>query len=430
MNLILSYLKQDKFSKILPYLVCFSASLFFAYELVQFHMMNAIAPYLMKDLNMHATSFSKLCATYLLADVIFLLPAGILLDKFSTRKVILSALFFCIAGTLGFSLSRNFLEAAISHFLSGIGNAFCFLSCMMLVSNWFKKEKQALIIGLVITIGMLGAVVAQYPFSRLAEMFSWRSALFADAIIGCFILGLIYLFVHDGQKKEVTKSNLNFRKSVMLCLMNPQNILCGLYTSFMNMPLMVLSAVWGSLFLTQVHEIALAKASFIASMISMGTIVGSPLYGYLSEKMQSKKSLMSFGAISSIFIMGLIMLLPHPSEILLLCLFFLLGLLSSSQVLGYPIITENSPKELTGTSMGVAAVIIMGLPMLIQPLSGYLLDLKWAGAMLNGTAFYTHSNYLLAFLIFPIGFLVSFLATTKLNERKINHPIQEEFNFS
>jgi MFS family permease len=406
------------FQRLLPYLVCFSASLFFAYELVQFHMMNAISPYLMKDLAMNATSFGQLCASYLLADVIFLLPAGIILDRFSTRKVILSALILCIIGTFGFSFANSFKEAAICHFLSGIGNAFCFLSCMMLVARWFSKEKQALIIGLVITMGMLGAVFAQYPVSLIAEMFSWRSALVADAVIGVGIFLLVYLFVHDGPKPSVEGPGVPFWQGVKKSVFNPQNILCGIYTCFMNMPLMVLSAVWGSLFLSQVHSIPLAKASFISGMIGVGTIIGSPLYGYLSNRTQDKKSWMTLGSLTSIFFMILIMFLPHPSELLLTTLFFGLGLASSSQVLGYPLITENSPKELTGTSMGIAAVIIMGLPMLIQPLSGLMLDLGWQGAMKNGAPFYSHVNFISAFAIFPIGFLLSFLSTYLIKEPK------------
>ena len=185
----------------------------------------------------------------------------------------------------------------------------------------------------------------------------------------------------------------------------------------MNMPLMVLSAVWGSLFLSQVHGIPLAKASFISGMIGVGTIIGSPLYGYLASKTQNKKSWLTFGALTSIFFMILIMFLPHPSEMLLTSLFFLLGLATSSQVLGYPLITENSPKELTGTSMGIAAVIIMGLPMLFQPLSGYLLDLNWQGTMLNGAPIYSHMNYMVAFALFPIGFAASFLTTYFIKER-------------
>lgn len=417
-----SWIQTPLLQKLFPYLVCFSASLFFAYELVQFHMMNAISPYLMKDLQMQATSFGELCATYLLADVIFLLPAGILLDRFSTRKVILSALLFCILGTFGFSFAHSFKEAAICHFLSGIGNAFCFLSCMMLIARWFSQEKQALIIGLVITVGMLGAVFAQYPVSLIAELFSWRSALLVDAIIGLFIFALIYLFVHDGPKPEKELSHISFWQGIKRSVFNLQNVLCGIYTCFMNMPLMVLSAVWGSLFLTQVHGIPLTKASFIASMISMGTIVGSPLYGYLSNKLHAKKPWMFWGSLLSTLIMLLIMFLPHPNDALLTALFFLLGLASSSQVLGYPIITESSPKELTGTSMGIAAVIIMGFPMLIQPLSGLLLDLGWQGTMLNGAPFYSHMNYIVAFSLFPIGFLFSFFSTYLISEPKMHTP--------
>jgi hypothetical protein len=127
---------------------------------------------------------------------------------------------------------------------------------------------------------------------------------------------------------------------------------------------------------------------------------------------------MVWGSLFSIAFMSLIIILPHPSEIMLTSLFFLLGVATSSQVLGYPLITENSPKELTGTSMGIGAVIIMGLPMLMQPLSGFLLDLNWKGTMFNGAPYYSHSNYIIAFALFPIGFFLSFLATYFIKESK------------
>ncbi|MCK4934110.1 MAG: MFS transporter, partial [Simkaniaceae bacterium] len=94
--------------KILPWIVCFSAALFFAYELLQLHVMSPIAPMLMRELGLSATKFGTLSATYLLADVIFLLPAGIILDRFSVRKVIIFALFLCIMGTVGLSQAHSF----------------------------------------------------------------------------------------------------------------------------------------------------------------------------------------------------------------------------------------------------------------------------------------------------------------------------------
>jgi MFS family permease len=410
---------HPSFRKLIPFIVCLLSSLFFAYELVQFHMMNAISPFLMKDLNLNATTFANLCACYLLADVIFLLPAGIILDYFSVRKVIILALSCCVIGTFGFSFSHSFVEAALFHFLSGIGNAFCLLSSLILVSRWFEAEKRALIMSLVVTIGMLGAVIAQWPFSLLASFFSWRSALVIDGFVGIVLLSLIILFVHDNPKQEIEKINKPpFWEGFFKSVFNLQNILLGLYTSLINMPLMVISAVFGSLFLTQVHGITLTNASFIVSMISTGTIFGSTLFGWLSTKTGFKKPWMFFGAILSITIFLLIQFIESPSEALLTFLFFLLGLFTSTQVLSYPLLSENNPKELTGTSMGIAAVIIMGLPMAIQPLTGIILDASWDGALINGAPLYSKEAFSTAFSLFPILFLVAFACTFFIKEKK------------
>ena len=405
---------------LLPWVVCFSAALFFAYELMQFHMLNAISPMLMQDLNLGAAKFSYLCSTYLLADVIFLLPAGIILDRFSVRGVILTALALCILGTFGFALSQTFVQASICHFLSGIGNAFCFLSCMMLVSRWFPESKQASIMGLMVTVGLLGGVVAQAPFSALAQAFTWRQALMIDAFIGVGIFALVYTFVFDKEKRQVEGETLtSFLSGLRQSIFNKQNICCGLYTGLMNLPLMIIGAVWGSMFLTQVHKIELSTASFIVSMICMGTIVGSPVFGYISDRVKRRTPLMLFGAAISLALFAIILMIPLPTVPMLLILFFMLGFFTSSQVLGYPTITESNPPHLTGTSMAVAAVIIMGLPMFLQPLTGILIELGWDGTKVDNMAIYSLKDYLAGFSIFPAGFLLSYLLARFINDPKV-----------
>lgn len=408
-------------NRYLPWIVCFTASLFFAYELIQLHMLNAIAPMLLKDLSLSATQFGYLGATYLLADVIFLLPAGIILDRFSTRKVILTALLFCIVGTFLFSIANSFLVACLSHFLSGIGNAFCFLSCMILVSRWFEKERQALVIGLMITMGMLGAFLAQTPFSYLAQAFSWRQTLVLDGCIGLLIALLVVIFVRDHpsiniRSKEKTSSPSYFH-SLKLAISNKQNIASGLYTGFMNLPLMVISAVWGSLFLVQVHQFSLTNASFIVSMIAMGTIVGSPFFGWFSDRIGQRRPLMIGGAFAAVLVFSAILLVPVSSYSLFLALFFLLGFVTSSQVLGYAIITESNHPSVTGISQGIAAVIIMGFAMIMQPFSGWLIDLQWNGQMLNGNPIYQYSDFVRSFMIFPVGFIASLFLSISIQEK-------------
>ncbi|MFZ4772583.1 MAG: MFS transporter [Chlamydiia bacterium] len=420
------------FKKILPYIVCFSAALFFAYELIQLHMMSAIAPLLMQDLNLSATSFGYISATYLLADVLFLLPAGIILDRLQVRKVILSALFICVLGTLGFASATNFVTAAFCHFLSGIGNAFCFLSCMMLVTRWFEEKQQARIMGLIITIGMLGAMIAQSPFSLLAESVGWRQALYIDALVGFVLFIVLYITVRENnvEKARAASSHPPLLPSLKAAITNPVTLRAGLYTSFLNMPLMVISAVFASLFLTQIHKLSLTQSSFIASMIAFGTIFGSPLYGALSDFFQKRRQLMILGSILSSITMFLILFAPTSPAYLGL-LFFFLGLCTSSQVLGYPTITENSPKNLQGTSMGIAAVIIMGLPMFVQPLTGMLMDLFWIGELtLTGNRLYPFQSFLAAFSLLPLFFLFAGFLVRNPFTKELTAQSSEQKNFA
>ncbi|MEI8300079.1 MAG: MFS transporter [Chlamydiota bacterium] len=412
---------DQRFKPVLAWIVCLAAGLFFSYELMQFHMLNAISSMLLKDLHMSATQFGVLGSTYLLADVIFLLPAGIILDRFSPRKVILTALFICILGTLGFSLSTTFFQACLSHFLSGIGNAFCFLSCMIFVSRWFPLQKQAFVIGVIVTLGMLGGVVAQAPFSYLAHHVTWRSAVLIDGAVGLFLFLLIFFVVKNApqnHKQEASVKTHSFWKDLTSCFYNRQTLLCGLYTGCTNLPLMVIGAAWGSLFLYHVHAIALSKASFIAGMICMGTIVGSSLCGFLSDYMGKRKLLMLVGALSSLIIMVLIMTIQHASIPMMTTLFFLLGLSSSTQVLSYPLIAENTPSHLTGTSMSIAAVIIMGLAAIAQLLSGQLMDLSWNRLIVNGSPIYQAKDFMNCFMMFPIGLILASFSLIWIKESK------------
>ncbi len=86
-------------NRLLPWLVVFSAALFFFYEFIQMNMTSSLAPYLMQSFNIDATHLGNLSATYFYSTILFLLPAGQILDRVSTRKVILTALMICILGT-------------------------------------------------------------------------------------------------------------------------------------------------------------------------------------------------------------------------------------------------------------------------------------------------------------------------------------------
>lgn len=406
------------------WLVCFAAALFFFYEFIQMNMFNAISPYLMQSFSLNATQLGALSANYFYSNLIFLFPAGLILDRFSTRKIILTAMFICVFGTFMFALATNVYLAQVFRFLTGIGSAFCFLSCIRLATRWFPSRRMALVSGLIVTMAMIGGTVAQTPFTKLTAMLGWRDAVMIDAALGVIIIGIIWTFVTDyppgyQQNMEQDKANISaigFWRSLRVSYLNLQNWLCGIYTSMMNLPISLLGALWGGLYLQQVHKFSATDASFITSMIFVGTIIGSPLAGWISDHLSLRRMPMIIGALLALCVIALIMYLPFHSIATLMALFFILGLVTSTQVISYPTVAESNSRLFTASSVSVVSFTTISGYAISQPLFGYLMDLHWNHLVTHRQAIYTNHDFHTAMLILPVGFFIAMIATLFIRE--------------
>lgn len=400
---------------LMAWLVCLSAGLFFLYEFFQLNIFDVINQPLRDDFHINATQLSWMSSAYLWADILFLLPAGIILDRFSTRTVILIAMFICVLGTVGFALTDSFLLASFCHFLSGIGNAFCFLSCVVLVSRWFPPRRQALVIGSLVTMAFVGGMMAHTPFAYLYESFGWRNALLIDGAVGAVLLLWIYWIVRDSPNESSLHLSLN-RGNVLprfiKALANPQNWLAGFFTSFLNLPIMVLCALWGASYLQVVHHLPDIAASNVVSLIFMGSVVGCPFVGWLSDVQGRRKPLMIIGAIATLITMIPLFLNMVLSQLALSILFFALGFFTSTQVISYPLVAESNAAENTGAATGIASVIIMGGGGVGQVLFGWLIA-HHAGIAVTS---YTFSDFQFAMWMFPTTAIAALVAAIMTRE--------------
>ncbi len=402
-------------SPYLPWLVCLTASLFFFYEFIQMQLFNALSTDLMRAFDLNAKQLGYLSATYLLADVLFLFPAGLLLDRVSTRKVILFAMFLCVISTALFALSTSALLVGICHFIAGIGNALCFLSCLRLASRWFPVTRMALIVGLIVTVGMFGGLMAQTPLVLLNAAVGWRQALLWIAALGVPITFLIWKYVHDYPEhykeqhliQQQTLQSTGLVKGIRLAFSNSQNWYGGIYTSFLNLPIMLLGALWGNLYLTQVELVSLKEASYIISMVFWGTIIGSPIVGRLSDNMRQRRKPMIIFALLSILVVLLLVSVRGLGFWPLMLIFFVLGFFTSAQILSYPMIAESNPKMLTSAGTGLASVLIMGGGAVFQPVFGWVMDKYWLGQIAENVRTYPIEAYQAAMLILPAAFIIA-----------------------
>lgn len=403
--------------KLLPWAVCFAASLFFFYEFVLGNMFSSIADEIMLDFQIKVDKMTYLSSIYYLSNVAFLFVSGILLDRFSTKKTMIAAMLISVLSTFLLAYAHSFYLAMACRFMTGIGSAFCFLGPIRIASRWFPPKKMALVSGAIVTMAMLGGMLAQYPLARLVELFGWRDSVLTIGWLGVAMLGVMILGIMDRPEVLPRQSNGDvglltlMRKSYL----NPQTLRAGLYTSLMNMPTAVLGAMIGQLYL--VHRLGISKevAAMINSMLFLGMIVGGPLIGWCSDKLRLRVWPMKVGSVAALLIVLSIVYLPvSPSG--MACLFFLLGFVTSSQVISYALVAESCTQEMTATALSVISILTQGGYILYQNLFSMLLLHHGDTDQVSGMPVYLLSDYQTAVLILPIGFVIAWCVLSKLKE--------------
>jgi len=406
------------YSKMLPYIVCFSASLFFFYEFIQGNMFSSIADNLMRDFAIDAEDIAYLSSIYYLSNVIFLFFAGYILDHYSPKKTLLIAMLLCVLSTFVFAYTSNFWMAMGCRFIMGIGSSFCFLGPIRIASRWVSPNRMAMLTGIVVTFAMTGGILSQYPLTHLVQYIGWRPAVNAIAWLGLLLWVLMWLGIQENPTGLSTKSQKEkhpWFHTLKNIYMDRQVLRAAMYTSLMNMGIAVFGAMMGTLYLVDRLQISKAQASFINSMLFLGTIVGGPLLGWVSDRMAKRVVPMKIAAVVSLWLMLVIMYLPVGPQ-LMAVLFFLLGLVTAAQVISYALVAENSSPQITAMALSSISVLTQGGYVIYQNIFSLLLTHVGHVVIKEGVPVYSLQSYQFAALILPLGFALSYFLVLRLKE--------------
>ncbi len=400
-----------------PWVVCFAASLLFFYEFIQGTMFASIADQVMRDFHIVADKMVYLSSAYYLSNVIFLFAAGILLDRYSAKKMLIWAMFFCVLSTFVLARTESFTIAFLCRFVIGIGSAFCFLGPIRIATRWFLPKQMAFVTGIVVTMAMSGGMLAQYPLMKLVLNIGWRDALINVSWMGVVMLIAMLRLIQDkpDDYREPMVEKINLLQLTKKAYLNRETFLSGLYASLMNMGVAIFGAVMGQLYLAQRLSVTQEKAAMVNGMLFLGAMVGGPLIGFWSDKMGRRLLPMQTGALVSLSIALAILYVPVTVSGMAV-LFFLLGLATSSQVISFPLVAEKSQPMLIASSISLVSIILQGGYIVYQNIYGFVLMQDSAVKIINGAPSYSLAAYQLATLILPISFFIAFLVLFGLKE--------------
>lgn len=408
---------------LLPWFVCFSASLFLFYEFIQGNMFASIADSIMRDFSIQADKMAYLSSVYYLSNVVFLFIAGRILDNYSTKKTLLAAMFLCVMSTFILAQTHSFYLALLCRLITGIGSAFCFLGPVRLASRWFPPRRMAMVTGLIVTFAMTGGMLAQYPLTRLVVHVGWRNALVQVGWLGLVMLVIMFFGILEKSDNQPTMASLpavSLKELIKKTYLNSQILRAALYTSLMNMAIAVFGAMMGTLYLEQRLGLPKESASIINTWLFLGSIIGGPLVGWLSDKLGLRLLLMRIGVIASLLTVLAILYLP-VSFTEMKCLFFLLGLFTAAQVISYALVAESSSLSMTATAVSVVSILTQGGYVVYQNLFSLLLIYHGGMQMRDQIPVYSLGDYQLAATILPLGLIIAWVSLRGMRETHGRH---------
>src|SRR5580700_3830252 len=136
---------------------------------------------LMQSFGIGAKDLGNLSAFYFYAYVAMQIPTGVLVDSWGARKLLIAGSISAAAGTFLFGATDNFALACAGRAIVGGATAVGWLVLLKLATHWFPSKRFAMLSGLGLFFGNIGALTAQVPLRIAIQNFGWRAVVFISA---------------------------------------------------------------------------------------------------------------------------------------------------------------------------------------------------------------------------------------------------------
>lgn len=400
---------RKMFYLLYPWCVWALSSLFLFYKYLLQVSPSIMVPDLMQAFALSGAGIGNLAACYFYAYLLMQLPVGILLDAFDPRRVVALAILICAIGAFMFAHAHAMWVAAIGRLLIGIGGAFSAVGTMKLITVWFPANRFALVAGLMMTVGMLGAVGGQAPLAKLVLQHGWRDAILFTAYVGIIFSLVFYVLIRTPEfnLSRVGEGIQEFMQGIRAIFNNRQSWIISLYSGLAFAPISAFAGLWGIPYLIGKMSLSRELMAGFVSLVFIGFAIGAPLSGWLSDTIGKRKPIMFVGTSLTFLILMGILLIPSIAPWVLATLLFLFGFFCSFFFVSFATMRENHQPRFSGTAIGFINMFNALFGALSEPLIGGLLDLSWDGKMEQGVRIFSQVDYQLALSILPIGLIIA-----------------------
>lgn len=370
-----------------------------------------------------AASLGALAATYFYVYTLMQIPTGILADTLGPRRILALGGVIGGLGSFLFGFAPSLDWALAGRTLIGLGVSVTFIAMLKLIAVWFEESRFATMVGICMLVGNMGSVLAGAPLSGLAQATGWRGVFIGIGAVSLVLAAACWLIVRDRPDAGGAAATPRFDRTVVLggllaVLKNRATWPAIVVNTGMAGAFFTFGGLWATPYLVQVHGMARPAASAHLSLWFGGFAVGCFFIGTLSDRIGRRKPVVIatshlYAAIWLIWLSGATM---PPA--LSYALFAVMGLVTAGFSLTWACSKEVNPPLLSGMSTSIANIGGFLAGALLQPLVGWVMDLGWKGAMLNGSRFYDPETWRNGVLVVALCALMGAIGSWWIHETR------------
>lgn len=367
------------------------------------------------DFQTNATALGTLAGVYFYITTAMQVPAGVMVDRLGVRSILALGCVVAALGSITAAAAPTFHWAAAGRLLIGLGTSVLFIAMLKLIAELYPARRFATVAGIAMILGAGGSVVAGAPLGAIIQFTSWRSVFVGSTVILALVaLGSwILIRPNESEAEEPTERPNGWAAALQAVIRTPQVLVgfainCGMTGTFMSF-----TSLWAVPFL-QSQGLSLGQASMHLSAFFVAFSVASMLIGRLSDAMGHRAALLTGCAAGyTLLLTCMAGLNLGESSALSYGVFIAFGLCTSGFTLTWSQAKEACAPSSAGMAMAVVNTGGFVCAAVLQPLSGWLMDLRYRSEIAAGVLpHYSASDYQLCVLVHLGAALLGLSAAT------------------
>jgi MFS family permease len=307
-------------------------------------------------------------------------PAGLLLDRFGSKTLILSGAALMASGQFALAFTESLPTAIAARAVLGLGDAFTFISVLRLVPHWFTTRQVPLVTQLTGICGQLGQVLSAVPFFAVLTTWGWSIAYLSVAALGVLSMILTLALVKNTPNGTVVKAEtLSVREtlaSVKTVWLRPGTRL-GFFTHMgTQFSVTAFALMWGVPYLTEAHGVSAGIAGTLLSISVVAAISAGILIGIFTGRRPHRRSRLVLAIIASnALVWTVVLALPDRAPLwLLVVLVVVISVGGPGSMVGFDFARTFNPSATLGTASGLVNMGGFIASLLVMQAMGIILD--------------------------------------------------------